>query len=164
MLAADEDFVATPYPRRDVIDLATVKKHATEDTPPEALAYRYSARLPPELNPDERGVTEAFAMPLGCALLSRKLLADLTLKYAETLTFQDEITPGVYRPTVGLFNLLVDPLTRGLLSEDYSFCHRVREYGEKIWLYLGVGSPASHYGTWSYHGVLESFGFRREKA
>lgn len=162
MLGADRDFVATPYPRRDCIDFTMVQKLVGSGEPAEAAAYRYSARLPLELNPDEAGCAEAYAMPLGCALISRGLLERMVAVY-KAETFQDEILPGQTRPTVGLFNLVIDPLTKGLLSEDYSFCHRVGLMKEKVWLYLGHGSPASHYGTWGYHGVLESFGFRREK-
>jgi hypothetical protein len=160
MLDADRDFVAIPYPRRDMIDFASVRKFAGTETATEALAYRYSCRLvanPPEL--DDAACAEVEAMPLGCALLSRKLLTEMTVK---ALTFNDELTPGVFKKTAALFNLLMGQ-NDGLLSEDYSFCARVRAMGSKVWMYLGLGSPASHHGSWSYHGDVESFGYRREK-
>jgi hypothetical protein len=161
MLDAERDFVAIPYPRRDMIDFASVRKFAATETATEALAYRYSCRLvnnPPEL--DAAACAEVEAMPLGCALISRRLLAEMT---AQADKFQDEVTPGVFKQTAGLFNLIVAE-NGGLLSEDYSFCHRVRAMGGKVWMYLGLGSPASHHGSWSYHGDVESFGYRREKA
>lgn len=170
MLDADRDFVAIPYPRRDVIDFPMVREMGASEVATPALAYRYSCKLianPPELDAD--ACAEVEAMPLGCALISRRLLAEMTdvaLDYPSDLGrwFQDEIIPGQFKKTAALFNLITVE-NGGLLSEDYSFCYRVRAvHGQKIWMYLGLGSPASHHGSWSYHGDIESFGYRREKA
>lgn len=156
MLHADRPFVAAPYPRRDHIDFLRVRQHADEDVPSEALAYRYSARIAGELNPDEAGCCAVEGLPLGCALISRELLENMS---AKADSYLDTTLAGDSYQCPNLFGLIASE--KGLLSEDYSFCSRVRTYGESVWMYLGEGSPVTHHGTWAYHGAVESFGLRR---
>jgi hypothetical protein len=77
------------------------------------------------------------------------------------LAFEDEsqIVAGGRIPSVALFMLALRE--KGLLSEDFSFCERVRDMGEKVWLYLGPGSPVSHQGEILFRGALEAFGLAR---
>lgn len=156
MLHADRGFVASPYPRRDTIDFLRVRALATSDVPAEALAYRYSARIAGILEPDAEGCAPVDGLPMGCALISRELLQSMSDKadsYLDTTPIGDSYM------CANLFGLIADE--KGLLSEDYSFCRRVAEHGEKVWIYLGEGSPVTHHGTWAYHGAVESFGLRR---
>jgi hypothetical protein len=79
------------------------------------------------------------------------------------LAFEDEssIVPGGRVPSVALFQLLFEEKTGGLLSEDYSFCARWRAIGQKVWMYLGEGSPVSHQGEMIFAGAIEAFGLQR---
>ena len=63
------------------------------------------------------------------------------------------------RPTVALFQLM--QRNGVLLGEDVSFCHRVRDFGETVWMYLGEGSPVDHVGELTFTGEIEAFGLRR---
>lgn len=156
MLATAKDFVACPYPRRDTVDLEKVRQ--VQHVPVEAAAYRYSVRMLPTSDIESNGALEVEGVPLGCALLTRNMLARMSEKYAAD-TYQDTLPGGSIVDTVALFQLRLGH--GALLSEDYSFCVRWREMGEKVFLYLGRGSPVSHMGEHSYHGVPESFGYRR---
>lgn len=89
-----------------------------------------------------------------------KYIAQLARDWPD-LRFDDERPElrGLRVPTVALFSLM--HRQRWLLSEDFSFCKRWRDMGEKVWLYLGPGSPVSHEGEWIYQGAIEAFGLQR---
>lgn len=74
MLRADRDIVCAPYPRRDGIDWARVRKVA--ELPAEAAAYYYPLKLvdPTRIAPDAGECIEIEGMGLGCALIKRAAL------------------------------------------------------------------------------------------
>ena len=157
MLVADQHFVAAPYPMRDFLRWPD----PVPGVPPEASAYRYALQTPDgePLKVDHDGVpiAEVSRIGLGCALLSRTCLERMTKEYEE-LTFLDGEGPGGV-PTVALFQLMIrDGKLRG---EDQSFCQRWRDMGERVWMYLGPGSPVTHHGEHAYRGHIEAFGLRR---
>lgn len=161
MLNADRHFVAAPYPRRDSIDFDRVKSQ--QDIPVEAAAYRYSIRVGSALSLDSAGCGDIEGIGLGCALLSREMLQDVTnLAHKDGRQFlhSDLLTNKEYT-VANLFAL--ETVQGRLLSEDYSFCELVRGSGYKVEVYLGDGSPVSHHGSHAYHGVVESFGYKRMK-
>jgi hypothetical protein len=166
MLEAKRDFVGCPYPRRDMVEWAKV--NISPDAPPEAFAYYYPVVPLPEGigDIDLDNCVEVSSLPLGMALLSRKMLKEMQDAYRMALHFSDEVTPQRKVPSVALFMLAfangMGP-ERGLLSEDYSFCQRYRQIGGKVWMYLGLGSPVDHYGEHRYRGHVEAFGLKREK-
>ena len=153
MLAADKDFVAAPYPRRDGVDFKRVRENPS--IPAEGVAYRYSLRMTGELNVGEDGCAEVEGMPLGCALIKREALQKAYDAFEPVLGF-DEDAHGV---SVALFQLILKD--RALLSEDYSFCERWRTMGKKVFMFLGDGSPVTHHGEHRYEGNLGAFGLRR---
>lgn len=101
----------------------------------------------------EAGLHHAFGAALREAF-------DLGRRVGPPLLFHDLPMPGVpAKETVALFAL---EFSNGgqLLSEDKSFCRRVRAIGEKVWLYLGPGAPVDHYGEARFRGMPESFDIR----
>lgn len=159
MVGAGRDFVACPYPRRDTLDLLAVAKNGqNHELPPEALAYRYSMRISRDLQFEDGGVCQIDGIGLGCALLSRSLLQRMwdDNRWGQYI---DKLPDGSYVEVRNLFGLLED--NGALLSEDFSFCKRMGFSGDKVFMYLGPGSPVTHHGEWAYRGVVESFGFRR---
>lgn len=159
MIAADRAFVGCPYPRRDALDFKAAQKNTS--LPGEASAYKYSVRLGFDIAnqavmPDKQGCVEVQALPLGCALIKRELLQKMCEAFPE-LTFEDE----GFGSSVALFQLILDTKQKALLSEDYSFCLRVAACGEKVWMFLGDGSPVNHWGGHCYKGAIEAFRLRR---
>ncbi len=153
MLAAGKDFVGAPYPRREGVDWKRVRD--VQDMPAEAVAYRYPVRLlDDKLEVFPNGCGEVEALPLGCALLTRKGLQDMSDAHP-ALAFDD----GLFGPSVALFQLIL--AGRALMSEDFSFCHRWRARGGAVWMYLGDGSPVNHHGEHVYRGDVGAFGLRR---
>ncbi len=155
MIAADRDFVACPYPKRDRVDFERARS-SPQDMPAEAAAYRYSVHLlNGGVSPDASGCAEVAMMPLGAALLKREALEAFSREYESSLGFDD----APWGPSVALFQLICSD--RRLLSEDFSFCERWRKGGRKLWMYLGDGAPANHHGAHCYAGHIEAFGFQR---
>lgn len=154
MLNTGKDFIASPYPRRDMIDLHRVRGNPT--IIPEAVAYKYSVRfIGDELNVSPEGVAEVMSVPLGCAIISRVAAMKMWDAYPQ-LEFAEE---GV-GPARAVFQLVLSD--KGLYSEDYSFCYRWREQGGSVYLYLGEGSPVNHHGGHMYKGHVGAFGLERQ--
>lgn len=164
MIAAGKDFVAAPYPQREGVDFKSAANYMRHGAPPEA-SYGYKVFLPPDqtsFSIDDTQCAEIGRVGLGCCLLSRKMLTAMCEAYTPSLVFDDEVTGA---PTVALFQLMFAMRPdgkRALLSEDISFCERVRDCGFKIHAYFGDGSPVDHYGEMCYRGALEAFGCKRE--
>lgn len=155
MLAHDEPFVFTPYPRRSGINWDRVKALVLAGRDPleaQELVLRMDAKEDGTTHECEaRGACVAVhGCGMGCTLVRRDALQQMTDAYREAETFLDDAdgAPGV--PTVGLFNLM---RRHGYMySEDNSFAQRWRDLGGKVWMYLGEGSPVKHQGTMVYEG------------
>lgn len=180
MSGGEKHFVAAPYPKRDYLNFDNVWAHAEEigaGAPAESFAHKYAIRVGPSKSLSVYGdnTMEIDGIGLGCALISRQLLEQMVKEYKNL-----EATDGSGNNICMLFDLLLRPLaasqdesaltaltalggqeTRELLSEDFSFCHRITDMGEKVYMYLGVGSPVTHIGTHKYQGRIESFGLCR---
>ncbi len=142
MLASGHDLVCCPYPHKRIH-----WDRVAESGP--VAAYSYPVTLGEAARSDTRGCVEVSAVPMGCTLLSRAMLQMMTEHYAPSLTFDDK-----GEPTVALFQLVLDR-EKGLLSEDYSACHRWVGLGGQCHLYVGLGAPASHVGTYLFEGSRE---------
>lgn len=169
MIDVKRDFVCIPYPKRDGVDWDRVRQEGNRSLPAEACAYRYAFKPHDNtisLDPSAK-VAEIDGIGLGCALLSRNMLERMSdFHNSEPGTFDQSgerldlgFDDGEHGPSVALFQLILKD--RALMSEDYSFCSRWRAMGGQIWMYLGPGSPANHYGEHNYKGAIEAFGLRR---
>lgn len=170
LLAAGRDFVAVPYPSKR-IDWASVGNWEDRRSA-EARAYKFDNFQPLAEHAngapaDAAHCVEIARIGLGCALLTRKGLEQLIEQVrgdwvkGEQLYFDD-----AGKPTWALFAQRFDARMENgkrvidLLVEDLAFCDRWRESGQKVWCYLGPGSPASHDGTYTFRGLPESLGAR----
>lgn len=93
-------------------------------------------------------IAEVEALGFGFMLLSRQCCEAMLEAYRDELVFKDS-QDGVRTDVVGLFQLVIDPETRILLSEDYSFCYRWRALGGKVYC---AGETASHIGGHVFKG------------
>lgn len=156
MLAADKDFVACPYPKRDSINFERVVAHPNEN--PLATAYEYTIQGLEELKVGPDACAEVRGIPLGCALLKREALQRLCDAHPE-LVFSDKFHN---LDACALFALTLDAETHAMRSEDFSFCERFRAAGGQVWMYLGLDSPVHHCGEHIYKGDVSAFGLRHE--
>lgn len=141
MLSARREFVQTPYRRRDG------KGYSLRPTP----KIRAQGGIAPD---DIDGQLVAIeGTGLGLTLLSRACLERMVAFWSE-LKFLDGGSQ-----TIALFQLLLRD--GGLMSEDMSFAARWRDTGGTVWLYVGDGSPATHYGQHAFEGSVEDLGLAR---
>lgn len=93
-------------------------------------------------------LAEIDYMGFGFMLLSRRCVEKMADAYREELTYKDKFM-GVRADVVALFQLMITPQKRELLSEDYAFCERWRALGEHVWC---ATDPASHVGGHVFRG------------
>jgi hypothetical protein len=154
MVTEDVPMIAATYPKK-LIDWDAAAEAVRAGKHPEDGAYQYCMRAPEgAVNLGSRAdLGPRGAVGCGFMLLRRDLLVGMCERFADRY-FHDE-----GERTVDLFNMKYeDVLTeqsgviRNKLPEDFSFCQRVVEHGEKVWLYTGPGAPLDHVGVHTFHG------------
>ena len=156
-LAFDQDVVAGIYPIKSV-DWSRVAARATRPSTAEQLeeaGMRFVGT--PLFGPDgeeRHGFVTGRYAGTGFMLIRRNVLEQLRDAHPE-LVYQsahiDTLTARTGDHLVDLFGPLIEPETRTYLSEDYSFCHRWRALGGKLWLDPTV--RLTHAGSYDYAGT-----------
>ena len=84
-------------------------------------------------------------------LIKRDVIEKMAEHYPETRYSASHNGLGVSSSNLyALFDCIIDPETREYLSEDYTFCHRWRSMGGRIW--LDRESRLSHIGPAEFTG------------
>lgn len=87
-------------------------------------------------------------------LIRRSVIEQLKAAHPELAYNQahiETLTARTNEHLVDLFSPLIEPDTRTYLSEDYSFCHRWRALGGKVW--LDTTTRLMHVGSYDYMGT-----------
>jgi hypothetical protein len=92
-------------------------------------------------------VTEA---PTGFMLIKRRVFDRLIESYPEMSYVPDSLGVKDEGRHFRFFDVMVDPVTRRYLSEDYGFCRLWSGLGESI--YLDANSNLTHQGSKTYRG------------
>lgn len=160
MAESEKDVIALPYPRKRV-DWDKVSDQVRDESEQADLGRQSGAELEghstdwPIRGAKEQpvdGMIRVSECGMGFTMIRREALIKMCAAYPE-LYFRDDMdsqTPSV-QPTFALFQLLIDPTNRDLLSEDYSFCRRWLDIGGEIWMIL---DPAAHVGDHVFGGRL----------
>ncbi len=150
MLRSGKNFVQAPYMRRDGRGYSVR---------PIEEVRRLGNYLPEHIQDDE--TVEIEGTGFGLTILSRACMEQMLAAYGgKDLDFFDRIGDQVYL-TTALFQLMIRD--RVLLGEDMSFAQRWRDLGNKIWMYIGQGSPIAHYGHALYQGKIDDLGFEHNE-
>jgi hypothetical protein len=158
LLGLDEDLVAGRYPVK-VHDWEKIRETARAGEP-EASAKLESAGLHyvgqpcdvAEIEARDGFCTGTYA-GTGFMLMKRIVLERLIAAHPETKYLSKQTFP---RPKVesanqyNLFDCMIDPATGTYLSEDFTFCHRWRKLGGRLW--LDTQSKLIHIGSHEFHG------------
>jgi hypothetical protein len=86
-------------------------------------------------------------------MIKRSAIERLMAAYPETRyrAMQTYPTPKEEgSPFYNLFDCMIEPETGVYLSEDFTFCHRFRKLGGKVW--LDTESRLHHVGSMDFHG------------
>jgi hypothetical protein len=161
MLEFDEDVVAGMYPLKIVHydELVAHRLQAGEPLDTAQLRYVGAPCQGEELEVRNGFATGEFA-GAGFLLMKRNALERMTAAYPEThyTASHNRSTPNPSPNQYALFDCMIEPSTGHYLSEDYTFCHRWRGIGGKLWLdtqsqlmHIGprefVGNTAARYGA-----------------
>jgi hypothetical protein len=159
LLAFDQDVVAGMYPIKTVDWSRTARscmggQVATVEQLREAgLQYVGTPMEGPER--EERGgfVTARYA-GTGFMLIKRSVIERMGSAHPELQYQRTHVGQALSQTSdhlVDLFSPLIEPESRTYLSEDYSFCHRWRALGGKVW--LDARARLKHVGSYEYLGT-----------
>ncbi|MFK7943210.1 MAG: hypothetical protein AB8B85_09895 [Paracoccaceae bacterium] len=164
-LVTDKPMLGAVYPRRQ-IDLgrygAALKAGSSEDEA-RALAMDFNVKIAGSSMRVNDGICEVEGLGFGCVIIRRDLLERMV-----EAGVAPKVRSGVLKGQ-GLGDTHFDffstlPLEGGgYLSEDYSFCARVRQMeGGQVWAYIGAG--VAHLGAYSYDASFETQLMARQQA
>jgi hypothetical protein len=156
LLRFDEDLVAGRYPLkvRDWEKALHLARTAAPGAKLESLGLRYvgEACAVADLETREGFMTGTYA-GTGFMMMKRRVLERMISAYPETKYKEAQTYPKARQPSLNLYNLfdcMIDPDTGDYLSEDFTFCRRWRELGEKLW--LDTQSSLIHVGSHEFRG------------
>lgn len=157
MVASGKDVISLPYPRKAVdfeaLSLAVRnEQEQSERGRQDAFDLECGATSWPmmwdgwpDIGPDATAPVE-YA-PAGFMMLSRSCCELLVEACRKDLSFRDVGGRGAQVRMVAVFQLMIR--NELLLSEDFSFCQRWRDLGDKCWV---LADPADHVGAHRYRG------------
>ena len=164
-LSEDKPILGSVYPRRH-IDLGrygAALKAGYSDAEAQALAMDFNVKITASSMQVRDGICEVHGIGFGCVLIKRELLEEMARSGVAR-----KVPSGVLKAH-GLDDNYFDffstlPLKDGgYMSEDFSFCTRVRQMeGGTIWAFIGEG--VAHLGGYSYEAAFETQLIARQKA
>lgn len=153
MLAFDQEVVAGMYPLKILhYDAAMLERVQAGETLQSAQTRYVGALEPGAAQEAVDGFTPGLFAGTGFMLIQRGALEKMMLAYPETryTACHDRATPQLSANQYALFDCMIDPETREYLSEDYTFCHRWRGIGGRLW--LDTRSQLIHVGPSEFRG------------
>lgn len=157
LLNFDQDFVAGMYPIK-VIYWPQVRKHIGEAQTEAELTQSGLNFVGIPCKGEERQERDGFVTGTyagtGFMLFRRSVAEQMAAAYPETKykTIQTYPLPKFpSRNQYNVFDCMIDPDSGTYLSEDFTFCHRWRKLGGKIW--LDQQSHLTHVGAYEFQGI-----------
>ena len=152
MLAFDKDVVAGIYPLKLINYDAGMHAALERGESLQSAQTRYVGVLEPRGERiDEDGFSTGVYAGTGFMLIKRAAIERMAEHYPETKYSASHNGLGLSSSNLyALFDCIIDPDTREYLSEDYTFCHRWRQLGGRIW--LDRDSKLMHIGSAEFTG------------
>jgi hypothetical protein len=159
LLALDEDVAAGMYPIK-VVDwsrmAAVVRPGMTDEMVRQAGTHFVGVPCVGSEREERGGFVTGRYAGTGFMLIKRRAIEALVAAYPETRYRAMHTYPLPKEPKEGeaafynLFDCMIDPTTGEYLSEDFTFCHRLRRIGGKVW--LDTESRLRHVGSMEFQG------------
>ncbi|KAG5184517.1 hypothetical protein JKP88DRAFT_181177 [Tribonema minus] len=140
LVKADFPVSACPYPRK-AYDFKKFKE-SSEDNVHNCMSYIINIMQPPE-NADGQGIDipvfkdhfiQVLEAGTGFMCVKREVIEQMQEAYPELRHKLEIASYGREGWLYGLFDTMVEPITRRFLSEDYAFCKRWRDLGGSVFL------------------------------
>lgn len=156
-MGVEKPIVGSIYPRRqvDLSRYAEAIKAGHSEPEAHALAMDFNVKIATKELRVVDGLCEVEGVGFGCVLIKRELLEQMaTTGVAPKVPSGALKSQGLGDHHYDFFSTL--PLEGGgYLSEDYSFCARVRQMeGGAVWAYIGEG--VAHLGNYTYDASFEA--------
>jgi len=155
LLDFDQDVVAGMYPLKVIHWPQVVKR--MNDVPETQIQHSGLNYVGIPCKGDELEERDGFATGTyagtGFMLIKRAAAERMAASYPETKYKMAQTYPVPKDPSPNLYNIfdcIVDPETGTYLSEDFTFCHRWRKIGGKIW--LDRETKLTHIGSFQFEG------------
>lgn len=158
---AEVGVLGAAYPRR-MINWRNVARAAelgiARDNPAELARFAGEFALhflDPAQSFKMTDLVELSRLGTAMMLIRREVLETMRSRFPDLVFRPDpaeQQVHGVGDVAPAFFFPFIDPESRALLSDDYSFCHRVREAGFRIWLAPWVRT--THAGPTVFTGAL----------
>ncbi len=156
LLAFDEDVVAGMYPVK-VVDWSkmsgAVRPGMTDQELRESGLHFVGVPCTGSEREERGGFVTGTYAGTGFMMIKRSAIERLIAAYPETRYRAMQTYPAPKEdgtPFYNLFDCMIDPATGTYLSEDFTFCHRFRKIGGKVW--LDTESRLHHVGSMDFHG------------
>ena len=155
LLAFNRDVVAASYPLKTFYWDAQTRRRIEEGEPANTAGLRYVGELCTDSLAERVGeFATATYVGTGFMLITRNAISRMMEAYPETRyrnihAYRDARSQEV--ALHALFDCIIDPVTQTYLSEDFTFCHRWRALGGKVW--LDTRTRLAHTGPTDFHGM-----------
>jgi len=156
LLQLDEDVAAGMYPVK-VIDWsrmsAVVSPGMTGELLREAGLHFVGVPCTGSEREERGGFVTARYAGTGFMMIKRSAIQRLIAAYPDTAyrTMQTHPAPQPHGASFyNLFDCMIEPETGTYLSEDFTFCHRFRKIGGKVW--IDTQSRLRHVGSTEFQG------------
>lgn len=164
MILADRDIIAGIYPKKhvDFKKIISTYNEAIKENRMTLLpqaTYDYCINLEANEIAIDNGIIEALYVGTGFMLIRRNVIEKMVEEYPETQYKND--VEGYFMPNnmnennfYMLFDCIIDPESKRYLSEDFTFCHRWRKLGGKI--YVDINCDLTHSGIFEWVGSFKT--------
>ncbi len=156
LLGFDEDLVAGMYPVKN-LDWSKTRASITEDSTAQQIResglHYVGVPCAGSDRVERDGFVTARYAGTGFMLIRRNVVERLVAAYPETKYRLMQTYPEPAKQSENQYNLfdcMIEPETGTYLSEDFTFCHRWRRLGGKVW--LDTLSRLKHVGSYEYQG------------
>ncbi|OTG86911.1 hypothetical protein B9T31_04655 [Acinetobacter sp. ANC 4558] len=154
LLLSDYDIAAGVYPLKKEIwpteGLPAQMKQEEFNTYYQKYTVNASGEDRVEINIGTDGFIEMGEAPTGFMLIKRAVFERMMVAYPELKYVPDSIGHKDKGYHFRFFDVMVHPISKRYLSEDYGFCYLWEKLGGRI--YIDGKSDLSHQGSKLYHG------------
>ena len=156
LLYRNKDVVAACYPLKTLYWDRAALQRLSQGEPAETAAMRYVGELcTGDLAERDGDLATAAYVGTGFMMISRGAVHRMIDAYPETryksIHTYNQTPSAEHESLHALFDCMIDPETQTYLSEDFTFCHRWRAIGGKVW--MDTRSRLTHTGPTDFHGM-----------
>lgn len=138
------------YPKK-AYDWSRVDKDSKE--PLNAQTVDFNINIVDKDAAIEDGFVKVLDSATGCMMIPREVVTKMKDAFPD-LECVNDINPGKHPVSkyVAIMDVMIDPVSKRYLSEDYAFCRRFQQIGGEI--YVDIASGMCHIGTHNYEGDI----------